>query len=123
MQTVLRDVKIVPNEKNYYIYLTQTLPKETNCVLWKFTIKGEKIYLNFDPKFEYKKHKVVDEKDFYSTIAVHILESFHFLLMLKLEKKNIVNHYRADIEGHSEMHGISIMHSTATSLGEAGLEF
>jgi len=122
IQTVLRDVKIVNNEKNYYVYLTQTLPKETNCVLWKFTIKGEKVYLNFDPKWKYRNHEV-DVKNLYSTVAVHILESFHFLLMLKLEEKHIQNYYREDLEGHSEMHGISIMHSTATSLEEAGLEF
>ncbi len=122
MKSVLIDIRIVEDESNYIIYLTQTLPKETNCVLWKFTIIDNIVYINFDPKNEYRKPKKISDEEFYASISEHVLYSFHFSLYEKLKGKNIPDEYREELEEISGGHGLVIMDSTATSLEKLGIE-
>jgi len=121
MESVLKDIKLVKDGNDYHVYLTHSLPKGTNCVIWKFTVKNNIVFLNSDPKNEFRKPKQVMDEEFFSALSEHILSAYHFRLNQNLIKNKIQRNF-IELEEIAGGHSYVIMDSVASSLEAAGIE-
>ncbi len=103
----LMDVKIKKNINPPEIFLTQTLPDGSNFVISKFTLKDDKMNLNFT-HFDRSKSKDFDDEEFFEFVSRHILYAFLFNLY-KYHKFNFDSELKNLVEQYSSLMSISFM--------------